>query len=466
MFSKEVRKGNRIAKAFPKFILIAVLLTGIGLNVGFANEPEKDNLATVYHVYTNDEYIGKISDKEKIEQLKEQKLEEAATQYEDLQLKVADLSVIPEKVFETGSEDDTVLDTLQEKMAVEAEAVGILVDGEPALYVKDMDAYRNVIRDLKLQTVTEKELNAFEKRQAYNEPLPPLKENETRVADIMMSSDIQADEGQAAPEDVLNVKKAVQLLNKGTLENKKYVVQPGDVLGKIAAAHDMTTKQLLELNPDYKADTVLQLGDELNVTKFEPFVEVEAHFESKRKEPIPFKTIKEQDKTLLKGEKKVTQKGVDGEKVVTELIRKQNGEVVGRSIQEETVTAEPTDKVLVVGTKVIASRGQVRSYGRQSVVISQAIWDHAGVGRISESILPALPTGRSKLPIMVSSLLRVQAVHTETVLLSATKMAMKRYMHICLPLMLVSDKPWHKARKSASWVPRADPPASISISKY
>ncbi|MEK3937262.1 peptidoglycan DD-metalloendopeptidase family protein [Sporosarcina sp. FSL W7-1349] len=357
MFSKEVRKGNRIAKAFPKFILIAVLLTGIGLNVGFANEPEKDNLATVYHVYTNDEYIGKISDKEKIEQLKEQKLEEAATQYEDLQLKVADLSVIPEKVFETGSEDDTVLDTLQEKMAVEAEAVGILVDGEPALYVKDMDAYRNVIRDLKLQTVTEKELNAFEKRQAYNEPLPPLKENETRVADIMMSSDIQADEGQAAPEDVLNVKKAVQLLNKGTLENKKYVVQPGDVLGKIAAAHDMTTKQLLELNPDYKADTVLQLGDELNVTKFEPFVEVEAHFESKRKEPIPFKTIKEQDKTLLKGEKKVTQKGVDGEKVVTELIRKQNGEVVGRSIQEETVTAEPTDKVLVVGTKVIASRG-------------------------------------------------------------------------------------------------------------
>src|SRR5690606_12871010 len=123
-----------------------------------------------------------------------------------------------------------------------------------------------------------------------------------------------------------------------------------------AAAHDMTTKQLLELNPDYKADTVLQLGDELNVTKFEPFVEVEAHFESKRKEPIPFKTIKEQDKTLLKGEKKVTQKGVDGEKVVTELIRKQNGEVVGRYIQEETVTAEPTDKVLVVGTKVIASR--------------------------------------------------------------------------------------------------------------
>lgn len=357
MFSKKEQKGTRIAKAFPKFMLAAVLLAGIGLNVGFANELEKENLATVYHIYSNEQYIGKISDKEKIEQLKEEKLEEAAGQFKDLQLTVADLSVIPERVFEVGTEDDTILNTLKKKMAVEAEAVGVMVDGKPALYVKDMDAYRKVIRQLKLQTVTEKELNEYEKRQASKESLPPLKENETRVADIVMSSDVQAEDGQTAPAEVLNVKEAVKLLNKGTLENKKYVVQSGDVLGKIAAAHNMTTKQLLELNPEYKMDSVLHLGDELNVTKLEPFVEVEAHYETKRVEPIPFKTIKEPDKTLLKGEKKVTQKGVNGEKIVTEMIRKQNGEVVGRSVQEETVIEEPTDKVLVVGTKVIASRG-------------------------------------------------------------------------------------------------------------
>ncbi|MFS0575815.1 M23 family metallopeptidase [Sporosarcina sp. 179-K 3D1 HS] len=394
MFSKEDHRGKRIAKAFPKFILIAVMVAGIGLNVGFANEIEKENLATVYHIYSNEQYIGKISDKEKIEQLKEQKLAKVADQFEDLQLTITELSVIPEKVFQAGTEDEVVLHTLQEKMTVEAEAVGILVDGEPALYVKDMETYRNVIRDLKLQTVTEKELNEFEQHQASKEPLPPLKENETRVADIVMSGEIDAKEGHTAPDDVLDVKEAVQLLNKGTLENKKYVVQTGDVLGKIAAAHNMTTKQLLDLNPGYKLDSVLQLGDELNVTKLEPFVEVEAHFESKRTESIPFKTIKEQDKTLLKGEKKVTQKGVNGEKVVTELIRKQNGEIVGRSLQEETVIEEPTDKVLVVGTKVIASRG-TGSFVWPAV--GGYISSHMGTrwGRMHQGIDIARPSNRT-----------------------------------------------------------------------
>ena len=49
-------------------------------------------------------------------------------------------------------------------LSVEAEAVGISVDGELAFYVNDQTAYDEVIRKLKLQSVTEKELNEFEAR--------------------------------------------------------------------------------------------------------------------------------------------------------------------------------------------------------------------------------------------------------------------------------------------------------------
>ena len=74
-------------------------------------------------------------------------------------------------------------------------------------------------------------------------------------------------------------------------------------------------------------------------------------------ETIPYKKITENDNSLFKGDKKVTQKGSDGERVVTELIRKRNGQIIGKSIEEEKVLVEPKEQITVVGTKVMPSRG-------------------------------------------------------------------------------------------------------------
>ncbi len=76
----------------------------------------------------------------------------------------------------------------------------------------------------------------------------------------------------------------------------------------------------------------------------EPYVEVEVHYETKTKRSqLNMKTLTEEDSTLYKGEKKVTQEGSDGEKDVTELIRKRNGAIVGRSVSEEQVLVEAID---------------------------------------------------------------------------------------------------------------------------
>ena len=72
--------------------------------------------------------------------------------------------MIPERVFTAETDDDIVLEKLQEMLSVEAEAIGVSIDGELAFYVNDMATYNEVIRKLKLQSVTEKELNEFEAR--------------------------------------------------------------------------------------------------------------------------------------------------------------------------------------------------------------------------------------------------------------------------------------------------------------
>ncbi|MBO1914886.1 LysM peptidoglycan-binding domain-containing protein, partial [Microvirga sp. 3-52] len=100
----------------------------------------------------------------------------------------------------------------------------------------------------------------------------PLKENETRVTKIDMNADLKAVESVVPPKEVLTVEEAVKLLNKGTLEEKEYTVQKGDVLGKIANKHGMATAKLLKINPGLSDKSVIKPGDKLNVTILEPLV--------------------------------------------------------------------------------------------------------------------------------------------------------------------------------------------------
>ncbi|WP_239432921.1 M23 family metallopeptidase [Sporosarcina sp. ACRSL] len=356
---KEQQNRSTLYRNIRKVGVISILFAGIGISSGFALEKEGDStIHTVYHVYSDNEYVGMLSDDKKIDQLTKEELEKAASEYKDLPLTIGtELSVVPENVFSVGTDDERVLGKLQDLLTVEAEAIGVQIDEETALYVKDMAEYEEVIQELVLQTVTEKELTEFEARQQSTEALPPLKENETRLTNIQFSADIQATEGQTPPEEIRSVEEALTLLNKGTLEEKKYAVQEGDVLGKIASAHNMSTAQLLEINPGMTENTVLQIGQELNVTTLEPYVEVEAHYESKEITPIQFKKLTEKDESVFKGEKRVKQKGTNGKKSVTHLVRKKNGKVIGQSVAEEHVLSEPVHEVTVVGTKVIPSRG-------------------------------------------------------------------------------------------------------------
>jgi murein DD-endopeptidase MepM/ murein hydrolase activator NlpD len=363
MFSKKIKDnkispsifGKSLSKVVGK-ILIILLLTGFNTEATFAAAEEEEDIQTIYHAYWTGEYIGGLSDKSQLDKLKSLKLHEASEEFEGLSLRItSDLSIVPERVFETGIDDNAVIEKLQKLLSVEAEAVGIEIDGERQLNVKDKTAYDEVIHALKLQSATEQELIDFEKSTT---DIPPLKENETRITKIDMSEELKAIEAVVPPEEVLTVDEAVKFLNKGTLEEKKYTVQKGDILGKIANKHNMTTAKLLEVNPGLSDKSVIKPGEKLNVTILEPLVEVKVHFEAKKRETISYKKVSENDKSLNKGEKKITQKGLDGEKVVTEEIIKLNGKVIGKKELEEEIIVEPKEEITVVGTKVMPSRGE------------------------------------------------------------------------------------------------------------
>lgn len=355
-----IKKQDRKMKQskLKHLCMAGTLLIGFQLSAGYVNANSKEDFQTIYHVYLDKQYIGLLSDENKLEEIKEKKIEVASGQFKDFNLEIEEgLSVIPERVFSENIDDRIVVEKLEEELAIETEAIGLQIDEEVALYVKDEAVYEKMVKDFQLQYITEEALDAYEAKIAMDAPEIELQENEKRIADIIFSAKLKPVAKKVNPEEVLTAEKALQLLNKGTLGEQKYEVQAGDALETIAQKHKMTTAQLIEINEGITPETVLQIGDELNVTVAKPFVELEVHYETKNKQTIAYEKVTEKDDKLFKGDRKVTQNGQDGAKMVTEYIREKNGQVVGQSITAEQVLTEPVDEVTVVGTKVISSRG-------------------------------------------------------------------------------------------------------------
>ncbi|MFE8702003.1 peptidoglycan DD-metalloendopeptidase family protein [Cytobacillus sp. FJAT-54145] len=353
--------GNT-SKTFKKVAVSALAFTTLSLGVGNSSLAESSGLTTVYYVYLNNEYIGTVSNQEIIDNIVNEKLNDSKNTYDDnYELTLgSQLTYVSEQVFRSASNtnDAEVVEKLEEELAVEAEASALVIDGEAVAYLQDQETAENVIKALKLQYVTEEQLNELEARKTNPSiTLPPLTENETRILDVSLSKEVSFSGEKVSPQQVLTVEQAVQLLTKGTLEEKTYKVREGDVLGSIAVAHDMKLAQLLSINPGLNEDSLLKIDQEINVTFLEPLLRVVVEKEVFKKETVAYKKEVVEDASMFKGDTKVKQEGKDGLREVTYKISEQNGVKVKQETISENMLQEPINHIVLKGTKVMPSRG-------------------------------------------------------------------------------------------------------------
>ncbi|MGA5689597.1 LysM peptidoglycan-binding domain-containing M23 family metallopeptidase [Cytobacillus pseudoceanisediminis] len=363
---KVTSASESTAKSFNKTInrtiaagLAAAALTFAG---GVSASANDDKLVTVYYVYLGDEYIGTVSDKKVIEDMADKKISEAEGTHKGLKLALAtELSFIPEQVFESSSEVNEIeaVNGLKDKMEVHAEAAALVIGGKEVAYVENDEQAKAALQKIKTSYVSEKDLKALEERKASaNTPLPQLKENETRLLDVRFTEDVSISETTVKPEQIISADKAVKLLQKGTLEEKKYEVKEGDALSNIASAHNLDMNQLFELNSGLNEDSLIKSGQELNVTVYKPYVKVIADKEVFKKEKIDYEQEVIEDSSMPKGETKVKQEGKEGVRAATYLISEENGQTVKKEVKEEKVLEDPVKQIVIKGTKVIPSRGE------------------------------------------------------------------------------------------------------------
>ncbi|MEH7239194.1 M23 family metallopeptidase [Bacillus sp. JJ1562] len=335
-----------------------VAITSVALStLVFGTVSADTKIQTVYHVYIDGQRVGTVDSKTVVEKVINQKVGSLKDQYQGLSLVADNISVVEEQAFLPTFNNATATKKLEAELEVAAEAKAITVDGEPVAYLKNEEDANEALKQLKLQYVNEDQLKELEARANSEEPLPALAEGQSRLLDVSFVEKVSISDEKISPEEVHSPADTVTLLQKGTLEEKKYQVKEGDVLGSIAVDHDLKTAELVALNSGITADSLLQIGQELNVTAYKPYLTVVVKMEQSKKETIKFETTVNENSNMFKGDRKVTQEGQDGEKTVHFEYKTINGVTTETNKLNEAIIKEPVTEIIEKGTKVVPSRG-------------------------------------------------------------------------------------------------------------
>ncbi|WP_236686961.1 peptidoglycan DD-metalloendopeptidase family protein [Ornithinibacillus contaminans] len=364
---KVQKKQNRklVKKAIFSTSLMMLLATGIVFAEG------TNSVDTVYHVYVDGNHIGQVSDQTIVEEIIHTKLQNAEKKYEDIDLAIGEnVEFLSELVFNPTYDNDSISQYLEENLTIKSPVTALKMGDNVVGYFENQEDAEKVIQDYQLKYVDQDTLDKIQAaKSARVESDGPqivapttgkpadLAVGDAIILDVSLSEKVSFSDEKVDPNKVNTVKEGLKLLEKGTLEEEKHKVQEGEVLGSIASKYDLSLDTLLELNPKLKEDSLLQIGQEINVTEYKPFVDVVVNKEEKKKETIAYKTEIVESDELFKGDQKVTQEGSDGEKIVHYALELHNGKETKRDVLEETITKEVVNKVIVKGTKVIPSRG-------------------------------------------------------------------------------------------------------------
>lgn len=356
-FTKMISKGR--LKVISASSLLVILITLLGLIVvesPVAHANSDKELTTIYHVYLTDDYIGSVDDQSIIEQHISNKLKSMDDSNNNYTYGYEqEIHYIPERVFYTNLNIEQVLDTLDQELVIDIQATTIQFGDNILGHFASAAEAEQVIFDYKKLYVDEDSLNRLASDETDDKV--ELEIGESIITDVTLSEEVTLFESIVSESDLLTVKEAVRLLDKGTLEDMIHQVSAGDTLYAISEEYGLSEQQLLALNDELDVDSVLKIDQEINVTDYVPLVNVIVVSEERKEEVIKAEKKTEQTDELYRGETRNKQTGEDGKKELHLAIETVNGKVVEREVLSEDIIKEVQHEITLEGTKVIPSRG-------------------------------------------------------------------------------------------------------------
>ncbi len=337
-----------------RFFQLSIIVTSVSML--FWIEPVGASvynlMKPVYHVYIDGEDIGTVDSKEVLnENIDELKSEQKA---DGVKLSVDnDVEVVTERLFQPSYDNKDVLEQLDNEISFVGDGFKLTFDGNIVGTFANEKQAKDAIWDYAKPFLSDKKVNEIERisRNVLGNGEKP------HPADaITFSEPFSIEKVELSPDDIMTTEEGVSELSDGYEVEKEYEVEKDESLEDVANKFEMDEKVLIKQN-DLSNNEKIQKGNQLQVLQHKDFVKVLETIEKDEVQKVDYQTKKKKSDSLLKGEREVTQKGEQGKKTVTYEIKRVNGKEIEKNVVDEKVTKAPVAKEMIVGTKVIPSKG-------------------------------------------------------------------------------------------------------------
>lgn len=336
------RAMDFMGKRFSRFknirfniIVVAVLIIGVLSGATIKSNIEHKKYTEAYEVSLGEEKIGVVRDKQLV-----------LDTYDVINKKFSEengLELLNNAEFtfnETHAEDEElttktdIYNKIESTIGDKVIAYGLKVDGKLVGIVKNQEIAKTILEDIKKEYTQDSDIEKIE-----------------------ILEEVKIEKVKVGASQVQNKEKLLTILKEGTTEKKTHVVKDGESFWEIASNNKITVEELVKANPSLTPESI-RPGDEINLIAPTPFITVVTFETQKYTEKIPYETQYEKSDSLYSNQKKVKQKGEEGEKEVVVKVEKRNGIEIAKEVLSQTIKSQPIAQIITKGTKAIpSSRG-------------------------------------------------------------------------------------------------------------
>lgn len=164
------------------------------------------------------------------------------------------------------------------------------------------------------------------------------------------AEDVEIRQEYVPTSEIMNLGYIAELLYSTKTAEVTYEVKKGNTWSQIAAKNDMTSAELLALNPGYNINK-LQIGEVLTLSASVPYLTMTVVKQERYLDDVSYNIEYTDSADLYQGDYKVTSKGEYGKADVMAKTTYVNGEETERTILSSVTLKEPVTEHRIRGTK-------------------------------------------------------------------------------------------------------------------
>jgi len=332
LFRKVRRKGKKLTRKFRLAKATSLLL--IGFSIILIAFLLADSTLSVFNVSINGKSMGQVRNKNQI--------------YTIVDSIEKDLS---EKYGTEATVDDQLISFVKAKVT-EIEPLD-----EDAI-IGELSKSENSFLKSCVISVNGKKVVALNNEENANKLIEAIKEHylkdgghylETHFKEI-----VKIHEENIHSNELLDYEDALRFVLTGTTEMKEHELKNGESLWTIAEKYQIPIESLEAANAGINPER-LQVGQKINLVMPKPYLTVITTEKAVVSEKINFDTTYEKTDVLYEGEEEVKQKGVLGIKEINTQVLRENGKIVSTEVIDSVIIQDPSNQVVLLGTKAIPS---------------------------------------------------------------------------------------------------------------